>query len=299
MQRVVLPFSSTITGPYDTSTCRTSVGILALCSKIRILVRSPSDIASHDPQFYCSEAQHISFPLLEHMEWWYNDKAERTGGINSLSAVLCTAPNLTYLFIAGMPGHTNTIPRSLSLPVLTTLHLRNGDSFLLHDIVDRWTLPALAHLILDNPVWNSQSILIIWEKFGSQLRTVELGKHLLFLLKDAVSPCLQCCPSLEEINYYPLFTTSPVLQQAHYSLKTVGLHNAPNLYIMEQASIRSSLEQHFDLLLSRQLPLLQRIVLHGDWTNALADSRFKQILERSARRGSFIVYPDGSRVSID
>jgi len=296
VQRAVLPFSSTITDPYDTSTCRTSVDILALCSKLRILVRTPHDIARHELPFY-SEAQDISFPLLEHLEW-HNNEPERMGGINSLCAVLCMAPNLTYLFIAGLPGRSRIIPRSVSLPVLTTLHLRNVDGLLLHVIVDRWALPALAHLILDDP-WYSQALLIIWEKYGSQLRTVELGKHLRFLVRDVISPCLRCCPSLEEINYYPLFTTSPVLEQAHYSLKTVGLHYAPNLYLIDQASIRSSLEQHFDWLLSRQLPLLQRIVLHGDWTNAVADPRFKPILERSVRRGKFIVYPDGSRISID
>ncbi len=270
--------------------------ILALCSKLRILVR---DIASHESQFtFHSEAQHVSFPLLEHLEWWHNNEAERAGGINSLGAVLCTAPNLTYLFIAGRPGRFRTIPRSVSLPVLTTLHLHNVDGLFLHVIVNGWALPALAHLILDDPVY-SRALPIIWEIFGSQLRTVELGKHLRFLLHDVISPCLQDCPSLEELNYYPLFTASPVLRQAHYSLKTVGLYYAPNLYLIDEASIRSSLKQHFDWLLSRRLPLLQRIVLYGDWTNAVAGPRFKPILERSVRRGRFIVYPDGSRVSID
>jgi hypothetical protein len=292
---VVLPFSSTVTGVYDTSTCTTSIDILVLCSQLRILVR-PRHRPHHELHFH-SEAQDVSFPSLKHLEWWHNNEAERTGGINSLTAVLSTASNLTYLFVAGAAGHAKLAPGHLSLPNLTTLRLRVPEGLLLYYIVHRWTLPALTHLILDVPSSSSQGFLMIWDKFGSQIRTIEFGKHLRFLLEDSISPCIRGCPSLEEINYYAQFTAPPELRQAHYSLRTVGLHYAANPYLTMLGSGWLSLELHFITLLGPHLPLLRRIVLHGDWGEVVAHPRFQPILERFVREGRFIVYPDGSRVS--
>ena len=214
-----------------------------------------------------------------------------------MSAVLSVAPNLAYLYIAGLASNAKVIPRYLALPKLATLRLRVADGLLLYYIVHRWKLPALTHLILDVPSSASQAFLMVWDKFGSQLRTVELGRHLRFLLEDAVAPCLRGCPLLEEINYYAQFTASPEIRQPHYSLKTVGLHYADNQYLTMLGSTWSSLEHHFNMLLGHRLPVLQRIVLHGDWTLVVANPLFQPILERSVRKGRFLVYPDGSRVS--
>lgn len=265
-----------------------------LCSQLRILVR-PRHRPHHELHFH-SQAQDVSFPSLKRLEWWHNNEAERTGGINSLTAVLTRTSNLNYLFVAGGAGHAKLSPGHLSLPNLTTLRLRLPDGLLLYYIVHRWTLPALTHLILDLPS-SPQSFLMIWDKFGSQIRTIELGKHLRFLLEDSISPCIRGCTSLEEINYYAQFTAPPELRQAHYSLRTVGLRHAANPYLTMLGSSWSSLELHFNTLLGPHLPLLRRIVLYGDWGEVVAHPRFQPILERSVREGRFIVYPDGSRVS--
>ncbi|KAF8625196.1 hypothetical protein AX15_005501 [Amanita polypyramis BW_CC] len=294
VQRVTLPFSSTITGPHESSTTATSIHILKLCSKIRILVR-PQYLV-HNLQFQ-SEAQIVSFPSLERLEWWHNNDAERSGGINSLTVVLSMAPNLTYLFIGGLAGHARITPRLVSLPQLTILRLRIVDGLLLHQIMHNWTLPSLEHIILDTPGLSAQNLSMIWDSLGPQLRTVEFGKHHRFLLNGPILPCLQGCPRLEEINYFALFTMSARLTESHYTLRRVGLHADVNSSLTEPGSAWSLLEHHFNVLLSHQLPLLQRIVLYGDWRGAVAHPRFEPILRRSYLRGRLIAYPDGTRVT--
>ncbi|KAK2461470.1 hypothetical protein APHAL10511_005933 [Amanita phalloides] len=295
VQRAVLPFSSTITGPSESSTCRASIDILKLCPNLRILVR-PQHLASQELQFHY-EAQSIPLPSLERLEWWHNNEAERTGGINSLTAVLYAAPSLIYLFIGGLAGYTRIVSRPISLPNLKTLRLRSVDGLLLRQIVHSWALPALTQIVLDAPGLSPQNLSMIWHKFGQQLRTVELGKNLRFLLNDAVSPCLRECPGLKEMNYFALFTLATELSSPHYSLQTVGLHCAVNSILAEPESAWSFLEHHFNMLLGQQLAVLQRIVLHGDWRGVVAHPRFEPILQRSHRIGRFIVYPDGTTVS--
>ncbi|KAF8640757.1 hypothetical protein AX17_000407 [Amanita inopinata Kibby_2008] len=229
-------------------------------------------------------------PSLQCLEWWHNDEAEPSGGINSLCAVLCGVPRLRYLFIRGLVGQTRiSLSRAISLPELTTLRLHVVDGLLLHQVVRNWSLPALSCLILDTPGLVAQGLFFIWKMFGPQLRTVEFGKHLRFLINDVITSCLRGCPQLEEINYYVLFTASPNLPESHGSLHTVGLHAAVNSFLVEPGSVWSLLEQHFEALLGGHLPSLRRIDLYGDWRAVLTHHRFIPILRRSQQLGCSIV----------
>jgi hypothetical protein len=278
------------------SPTRASIDILKVCPRLRALIR-PRHLASTGLRFDF-EAQCLPFPSLERLEWWYNNEAERSGGINSLSAVLSNAPNITYLFIGGLPGRTRTAPHPLSLPKLTTLRLRLYDGLLLHRIVNHWSQPALSHLVLDGPGASGvDNLPILWKAFGPQLRTVQFGRHLRFLLENTVSLCLQRCPELEAMYFFAFFTAHLKLAKPHYSLRTVGLHAGANPFLTEQGAVWTLLEAQFDALLSDHVPCLQRIVMYGDWKDTISHPRFESILHRARMMGRCIVYPCGMAVS--
>ncbi|KIL71584.1 hypothetical protein M378DRAFT_64786 [Amanita muscaria Koide BX008] len=297
VERAILPFSSTATDPSNTLTNRASIDIIEACSHLRILVRSQHPTTGGVR--FDFEAQTVSFPSLERLEWWHHNEAERSGGVNSLSTVLSSAPNLTYLFIGGLAGRqiARIGVHSVSLPKLTTLRLRVIDGYILHRIVNSWSLPALSHMVIDAPGWSPVRLPLLWQAFGSQLRTVEFGKHVRFLLDDTVSLCVQNCPALEALNFFLFFTTCPKFVEPHSCLRRVGLHAADNSIQTDSGTAWTSLDTHFDVLLGDYLPFLRHIVLHGDWSDAVSDPRFESILQHAQTVGRCIIYPNESSVS--
>jgi hypothetical protein len=254
-----------------------SVEILKLCPHIHTLLR---------PRFtfmetlrFDYETDDVPLPALQHLEWWHHNDAERSGGINSLSAVLHGAPNVSYLFVGGIRTFSRLWLQEGTFTHLQTLRLDTINGLFLHQILSSWSLPSLTYIVLDSPLpdfaWGS-----IWNAFGRQLKTIEFGKSLRFFSDDQLSPCLNGCPDLEQLNFYLYFTAPAENIQLHTSLTTVRLHAADNDLLSNADSesvVWDLIDQHFKVLCGSDLPALQRIILHGDWHSILHHSRFISI----------------------
>ena len=253
-----------------------------MCTNIETLVRPrPTD----DLAFHFA-AQNISLLSLRRLDWWYNNEAERSGGINSLNAVLRSAPNLRYLSAGGVPdiGHVRTDPSPLSLPELHTVRLDRNSAVFLRQLVNSWSMPSLSRIALDYPLVDAWMD-TLWESFGEQLRTVELGKHVLFLLKDHITPCLQFCRGLTELNYFIFFAAIPSIRIIHTSISTIGLHASVNGLLQYGGQPCGHVQQHFEILTNRNaFPALRQILLYGDWKCMLSDPRLAPMW-RSLRVG--------------
>ncbi|KIK07364.1 hypothetical protein K443DRAFT_673618 [Laccaria amethystina LaAM-08-1] len=302
VRRVVLPYPSTAPSCFQSLT---SIDILKLCPHLEILIR---------PQFllldglrYDFDVEGVHMPSLRRLEWWHHSEAERTGGINSLGAVLRNAPNLRFLFIGGVvgPSHTCIEPEPVALPMLETLRLCVISGLLLRQILFRWALPSLINLIMDSPLVE-HALYCMLDIYGPQLQTVEFGKHVRFLMKDFLSPCLKGCPVLKELNYYVFFTMPPETTVVHPTIETVRLHAAVNSILFDGPSLWALLERHFSFLGNRAaLPALQRVVLCGDWRPVVINQHFYtswkhvtsagRVVEISSKMGHPVVLELGSK----
>ena len=114
----------------------------------------------------------------------------------------------------------------------------------------------------------------MWEKYSEQLESVELGRHITFLQRDFVGPCVQSCHNLKELNYYVFFTLPPKFGEERSSIESIGLHASANeMLANESGTAWGLLDSHLDALLGGALPMLREIRLYGDWSDYLADSR--------------------------
>ena len=272
----MLPYQSTVAGP---SRSLKSIEVLKLCPNLHTLLRPQHSLL--DGIRFDYEAEGIALPRLERLHWWHHHEAERSGGINSLAVVLRDAPNLRHLFIGGVVG-TNHIRMEQEQMVLSNLevlrlHIRSG--LLLRQIISRWSLPSLIHLIMDSPPVKV-GLNAIWETFGQQLEVVEFGKHMHFLMSDDLSPCLDGCPNLKELNYHCFFTAPADGLQGHANLKVVGLHSHTNALLSDGGLLWNLIERHFEILSGAGLSALQKIVLYGSWRSILNHPRFGPIQKK-------------------
>jgi hypothetical protein len=254
-----------------------SIEILKLCPYIHTLLRPRFSFT--DGLRFDYEADGVSLPALQHLEWWHHNEAERSGGINSLSAVLHGAPNISYLFVGGVRSFNHLWLRRETLRHLRTLRLSTINGLFLHQIVSYWSLPSLTYLVLDSPLpdygWRS-----IWNAFGNQLKAIEFGKNLGFFVHDQLSSCLNGCPGLEELNFYLHFTSPAENIQPHTSLTTVRLHVAVNDLLPNDSAVWDLIDSHFDVLCGSNLPALQRIILYGDCQSVLHYPRFASVRDK-------------------
>ncbi|PPQ64241.1 hypothetical protein CVT24_008644 [Panaeolus cyanescens] len=291
VHRVVLPYPSTVTRPF---TRLESVDILKLCQNVRTLLRPPDTTPSMMVARFDCEAEEVALPSLQRLEWWHHPEAERSGGINSLPCVLRNAPNLRFLFIAGFigPTYVASSPERIELPKLETLRLHMMNGMILHQIITRWSLPSLTHLILDSPVVRD-GLDIVWTALSDQLLVVEFGKHVRFYMTDNVTPCIQSCRKLQMLNYYVLFTAPPASELEHSTLTTVSLNMHVNSLIGDSVSVWSLIEHHFDILCGKNLTALQNVVLYGDWKAVWSHPRFAPIKVKLEEAGRKLETVDG------
>jgi hypothetical protein len=259
-----------------------SVEILKLCTRLEILVR-PRYLLGDDLRFEF-EADSLPLSSLERLEWWHHNGASRSGGINSLGAVLRSAPNLRYLFVGGFIELSSIGTEPIHLHALQTLRLYLVTRLF---IFSRWSLPALTHVVLDLPVVGA------WEMFGPQLQTVEFGRHLRFMIDDHLTPCIEKCPNLRNLNYYLFFTTPPHLSGSHPSLTCVGLHASVNSFLVEDESIWCHIKTHFVLFTRQTFPSLERLRLYGEWRGILSHPHFLPLQHALQAQGCIIELPDG------
>ena len=234
------------------------------------------------------ETDGVPLPALRHLEWWHQNDAERSGGINSLSAVLRGAPNLSYLFVGGIRTFSRLWLLEGTFPYLQTLRLGTVNGLFLHQIVSSWSLPSLTFIVLDSPLpdsgWSS-----VWNAFGCQLKSIEFGKNLRFFSDDQLSHCLNGCPGLEQLNFYLYFTAPAENIQPHTSLTTVRLHAAVNdLLSNADDVVWAIIDHHFRVLSGSELPALRHIILHGDWHSVLHHPRFIPIKDKLQDRNRIL-----------
>lgn len=260
------------------------------CTRLEVLVR-PRCLLTEALQFDY-EVDCVPLSSLRRLEWWHHTEAERSGGINSLGVVLQHAPNIEYLFIGGFVGFTQFT--YVCLPSLRTLRLHVVNGLLLHQIVSKWILPSMTHVVLDSPLVE-QGLQSVWDRFGEQLEVVEFGKHLRFLMSDHLTTCLRGCPALQEIGYYVFFTKVPETTEEHASIRAVRLHSAVNNFLYTAEEIWAMLDGHFRFF--NQLTSLCRVTLYGEWRGILGQRRFQDIVRRMCERQCHVVLElgDGTR----
>ncbi|KAJ7157143.1 hypothetical protein C8R46DRAFT_909197 [Mycena filopes] len=283
IQRAILPYSSTVMeSPRSSSTQSTE--ILSLCPNLQMLVRPP-----HQPDPFQSlrfDFDTTCPPLLSlrRLDWWNFPEASRSGGINSLLAVLTAAPNLEYLFIGIVraqfadPFYTVGAAQ-IDLPRLRTLRLSTATALLVRHIVTRWTLPALENLVLDTPIVGLGEDMM-WDSLGPQLKVVEFGKHLRFLLNENLASCLRGCPSLRELDYYVFTTSLPEgAWDEHPSVTSIGIHLAEIPFLGAVRDEWEHLERHFEIFAGGMFPNLRQLRIYGPPEDILTDERFSALLQ--------------------
>jgi len=287
VRRLCMPYSSSV--PQMASAYPTdALSILRACPSLEVLARPNPVYGSR------GEAQLFEYPAepcppltsLKRLDWWHRNDAARTGGINCLIDVLQAAPNITYLSIEGEMGLSlMQLASIIELNALTTIHLRRVNTLFILQI-SKWHLPSLQHVILDGYT-NVHMLQSIARSFGSQMRTLELGKSLKFLISDSLHPVLDACSALKELNYYVFFTRPPsVSPEPHPSLTTVRLHSAINLLLLENDdSYWSHINLHFAAFCSPSFPALKRVLLHGSWSFILDHPQCLPSMQKLIQRG--------------
>ncbi|KAJ7603121.1 hypothetical protein FB45DRAFT_152413 [Roridomyces roridus] len=296
VRRAVVPYSTTVTA---TSKPMLSTGILGNCHKLEVLVRPPYQATPLRHLKFEFDATCPPLPSLKRLDFWNHIEASRSGGINSLTAVLAAAPNLEYLFIGGGVSGTffGLVKSSIHLPRLRTLRLNIANALLLRDVLYRWTLPELDNLVVDSPVpgMPGMEMSMVWETLGPQLRIVEFGRHLRFLLHQTLSPCLRGCPNLVCVNFYVFITMPPEMDQEEVfpSVTSIGIHLLDNPFLGGDTASWEQLERHFDAFTGPMFPGLQRVRVFGPRQSILGDARFAVLSHRLNERGCALEFPDG------
>ncbi|KAI0372948.1 hypothetical protein BV20DRAFT_938607 [Pilatotrama ljubarskyi] len=281
VRRVHLPYSSTtVTSPRPLEPVR----LLALCSSVEVLVRTAYPLT---PIAFEFDTECPPLPTLKRLDWWHNNEAARSGGINSLSHVLVEAPNVEYLSVGGEMWPNFLQAPSVHLPHLTTLRMRRVNAFFVLQIC-KWSLPALEHVVFDY-AQSADIYWSFWETFGPQVRTVELGQSLKFYIRDFLSFVLAGCTRLEELNYYVHFTHVPQTDRPQESLTTIGLHAQSNSFFpVGSPEFWSHLTQHLGSFTKSMFPALRRLKLYGDWSAVIEDTGFTQLVKPLRDRGCAI-----------
>lgn len=177
------------------------------------------------------------------------------------------------------------------LPKLRTLRIQELNAYTLWHITKSWSLPALDCVILDAPLIEEGTD-NLWAAFGPQLKTVEFGNHLHFFIRDNISPCLEACPNLIQINYNIFATTPPTMTRPHSSLSTIGICCPANIYLNDEGPAWDHLARHFEFLAGTALPSLQRVVLYGDWERITSHPRFSVWKTQLNNERSVEIVPD-------
>jgi len=299
VHRVYLPYTSSLPQP-ETSYPTDVVKFIQECLELKVLAR-PSIGHSLDGQLHPLQLLRIDYPAeecpplssLERLDWWHHNDASRSGGINSLVDVLQAAPNLQYISLGGHVWLSLMRSSSLMLPHLTTLRLRRVN-ILFVQLICRWALPSLKNIIIDT--FPRVDVLeSLWEKFGDQVETVELGRNLKFYVNDTIRTILSGCPNLRVLNYHIFFIGNSRSQRiTHNSLETLGIHCHPNGVLHDDlgAGLWQHLDEHFTMLGRQDFTSLKRVSLHGSWGSITANPRFDRITAQLREQGCSVVFAE-------
>ncbi|KAF7302947.1 hypothetical protein MKEN_01257200 [Mycena kentingensis (nom. inval.)] len=290
VRRAVVPYTST---PTETFKPMPSTEILGRCSNLEVLVRPPLARSLFGGPRFEFDATCPSLSKLRRLDWWYHAEASRSGGINSLAAVLALAPNIEYLFVGGA---TNSFAvafyrldnNPIYLPRLRTLRINIANAVLLRHIMYHWAVPVLENLVLDVPFATD----LLWEALGPRLTGVEFGKHVQFLAEDHLGACLRGCPAVRELNYHILITAPPVLNadvDVFPALESLGVHLTDVPRLEDEAEEWASLARHFDAFCTDAFPNLRTLKLFGLTKGMAAHPRFVEIKKRVQAKGCMVI----------
>ncbi|KAI0082832.1 hypothetical protein K474DRAFT_1578887, partial [Panus rudis PR-1116 ss-1] len=262
VRRVSIPYSSSITPDFKASAVSEVTDILRNSPLLETLERPPprpTEMLSYE--FPAPDLPPL--PTLKRLDFWHHNEASRSGGINSLPDVLRATPNLQYLTVGGSIWVSFlSRPETIELPQLTTLRIRRMNA-LFSNFICKWHMPSLRTLIYDTAV----ALDALQDKFGTQIKTVELGMDLKFATTDTIHRILHCCPNLEELYYYPLFTITPEpLGEPHQSLRVIGLHSQPpGFWPPGTDEYWLNMRDHILSYTAEAFPALTKLMLYGDW----------------------------------
>ncbi|KZP25364.1 hypothetical protein FIBSPDRAFT_388736 [Athelia psychrophila] len=250
-----------------------------------------------------SDSDGIPFPPLKRLDWWNIPDATRSSDINSLYNVLLNTPHIQYLTLGGSYGEINT-QFPVHLPEVTTLNFQRSDMEFAQQILALWSMPALTHLIYTG-VSNYFMFMALVQKFGAQLRTLELSRSMQFCTTDYLWPALTEGRALHEIGYFVNSTLIPrrtlngtAWVAINGSVRVVRLHG--QLAFADEKLIWDHLEEHFAFLAGAALPALETVVLHpshGIWDEITSHPRFAPLGRALRGRGCVLQRADGERVS--
>ncbi|KAI0066507.1 hypothetical protein BV25DRAFT_1392877 [Artomyces pyxidatus] len=276
VRRAVVSYSQT-----ETPTWRPSpaLEILTHCADIEVLVRPPLASDEPYPHRYEHSTDTPKFPRLKRLDWWNHNDAARTEGINSIDAVLHNSPNVEYLSLWGEMWMTSLRQQRLTLPAVKVVHLREMNAIFLRQVC-MWSLPALTHLVVESVLEDPEACEAIWEKYGPQLRVVEVGSQARATEYDHLAMILESCPGLTELNYYVLSANMPRVAGVHDGLKRVGLHAGVEDEAPDAPDVWRLAEDHIGVYSKEAFPSLTQFVLHGSrWSRFVLDPRFRAMEE--------------------
>ncbi|KZV74859.1 hypothetical protein PENSPDRAFT_647633 [Peniophora sp. CONT] len=264
-----LPFIQTTTsnaGPYTSET------ILGSCAHLERLTRPPSSSTEVFGLQFEFPMPITQLPALRRLDWWHNNFAYRTGGINALPDVLKVAPNLKYLSLGGEMLPNTAMPAPLSLPHLQTLRVRGINPIYVRQLRN-WDAPALRTIILES-LTHPYTFPLLWDTIpANQIENVELGAHLHFLARDYIALVISGCSNLRELSYRIFFAAEPKWGDAepHKHLTRVRWQAFAN-QTMPVESVWYWIWIHANAFMNRTLfPTLEEIVLHGEEWSTLGN----------------------------
>lgn len=285
---------------WDVAVVQSAKRILDCCPNVVVISRfhpyyvkagaaDEADLSSSDiPPFNAS----ISLPSLLRVEW------DNGNVFENLSRAVVEAPDFVWnceslqvLSIGGenFPWRPDVLQQMtvVHLPNLHTLRIRSLHAFGIPGIRHyHMEVPAMRRIVLEKAEAMYSLVDGCLTRFGPQVLSVEVGKHVKFLRSDYISTILKYCPNLESL-YFPIFWTKILRHKGSRrstlsfpSVKTVGLHSVS--YPDDTEARRwNQLRGHFDILVGRisKYPSLEQIVLHGNaWAAIVSNSMFINIL---------------------
>ncbi|KAI0319036.1 hypothetical protein OF83DRAFT_1170554 [Amylostereum chailletii] len=289
VRRAVVPYTSSRTPTYHPPP---ALSILRQCPRLEVLVRpvSPGSNPWEDSQ-YQYPVDVPSFPLLKRLDWWHDNEAACTGGINSLDDVLCQAPKLEYLSFGGqMSMGALRLQHRVHLPELKVLRLQRVNAIAIRQLC-MWQMPTLAHVVIEQPPANLECLQGLWDSIGAQVKSVELGVDRQFFSQDYIPTVVACCPEITELNYRVCLTSSPDFPklECHPALQRVGIHGLAlqcggDLDV--EAKLWDHIERHLTAYSKDGFPSLSEYVLYGEeWRPFVEHQRFQHAREVAAGLG--------------
>ncbi|KZP25370.1 hypothetical protein FIBSPDRAFT_855902 [Athelia psychrophila] len=143
-------------------------------------------------------------------------------------------------------------------------------------------------------------LVTLLDKFGAQLRTLELARSLHSLDADYLVPALRRCHALQEIGYSVHITLPP-----RHNIMMGAVNDSVRVVRLQGTALANSevnwgdLEAHFRFLAGPALPALQTVVLypsHGIWDEIMGDQRFAPLGRALRGRGCVLQRADGEPV---